>query len=171
MAFRTLLLLRHAKSSRDDATLDDFDRPLAPRGRKAAPVMAHEIARRGWQPDAVLVSAAKRTRQTWDLVAPKLGRTMPAVFERAIYEAPGARILDAIRTTADDVETLLVVGHNPGLEDLSVQLASNESNADALGRLKDKFPTAALARFTFDGDWRGLNVARLEAFIRPGDVT
>ncbi|MBE0695045.1 MAG: histidine phosphatase family protein, partial [Aquamicrobium sp.] len=82
---RTLLLLRHAKSSWDDPALDDFDRPLARRGREAAPRMGREMARRGWLPDLALVSSSLRTRQTWALVAPELPRDIPASFDDTIY--------------------------------------------------------------------------------------
>lgn len=172
MTAKTLLLLRHAKSDWDDTTLDDFDRPLAGRGRLAAPVMGRELARRGWVPDAALASSAVRTRQTWELMAAQLPRAVPVNYDRTIYEAPAGRILDAVRKTPDAVTTLLVIGHNPGLEDLSVLLACAHSNQEMLARLTGKFPTAGLARFAFDGSWARLDGggARLEGFIRPKDL-
>ncbi len=173
MTAKTLLLLRHAKSDWDDTTLDDFDRPLAERGRLAAPAMGREIARRGWVPDAALASSAVRTRQTWELVAAELRRAVPVNYDRAIYEAPAGRILDALRKTPDAVTTLLVVGHNPGLEVLSELLAAPDSDHDALARLTGKFPTAGLARFAFNGSWARLDSggARLEGFVKPKDLT
>lgn len=170
MAARTLLLLRHAKSSWDDPASEDIDRPLAKRGRDAAPRMGREMARRGWIPDTALVSSALRTRQTWELVASELPAAVPTVFDGTIYEAPGDRILDAIRKSLDEAKTLLVIGHNPGFEQLALRLASPTSDSDALVRLRQKFPTAALAIFTFDGEWRGLTAARLEAFVTPKDL-
>ncbi len=172
MTGRSLLLLRHAKSSWDDPSLDDFDRPLAKRGREAAPRIAREMARRGWQPDHALVSPALRTRQTWELVAEILPGGISHDFVPAIYEAPAARILEAIRAAPEDATCLLVVGHNPGLETLSTLIASRESDADALGRLSRKFPTAALARFSLGGAWRGLGpgTAVLEAFFTPKEL-
>ncbi|MVA96988.1 histidine phosphatase family protein [Nitratireductor sp. CAU 1489] len=168
---RELLLLRHAKSSWDDATLDDADRPLAARGRKAAPVMARAIARRGWIPDLALVSPALRTRQTWALVAAGLPRSVETRFESDIYEADPQAILAAIRTVPPATGRLLVVGHNPGLERLAENLAGPGSDADALARLRTKFPTGALARFEVTRHWSGLapGTTRLAAFLKPKD--
>lgn len=168
---KTLLLLRHAKSSRDDAALSDFDRPLAGRGREAAPRMGHEMARRGWLPDIALVSSSVRTRQTWALVAPELPRDIPVSFDETIYEAPAARILAAIGAVPDGVATLLVVGHNPGFETLAALLAGPGSRPEALERMGTKFPTAALARLSFDGDWADLGSGRaaLADFLTPRD--
>jgi phosphohistidine phosphatase len=173
MTGRRLILLRHAKSSWDDPSCDDFDRPLAERGRKAAPRMAAEMARRGLAPDLAIVSPALRTRQTWDLVAPALPRLPNVTFVPAIYEAEAETILDVVRGVPDWSETLLVIGHNPGLEALALDLASPDSDADALARLAEKFPTGALALFTVKADWSELAArsARLDAFIRPRDFT
>ena len=166
---KKLLLLRHAKSSWDDESLADFDRPLAPRGREAAPRMGRELARRGWLPEAVLVSPAMRTRQTWKLVAAELG-TKPAVkFPTSLYEASAEALLEEIRLTPDGTEVLMLVGHNPGLEDLAKALAGEDSDSDALKRMGEKFPTAGLARFKVDGPWAELDAgaARLSHFLRP----
>lgn len=176
---RTLLLLRHAKSSWDDPALDDFDRPLAKRGREAAPRMGRAMARRGWLPDLALVSSSLRTRQTWALVAPELPRDIPASFDDTIYEAPAGRILDAIRAVPDDVATLLVVGHNPGFETLTAMLAGKGGDADALERMGEKFPTAALARLSFEESWADLGPgpafsegkAALTHFLTPRTLT
>src|SRR5690606_9257903 len=89
----------------------------------------------------------------------------PASFDPDIYEAPAERILAAIRRTDDKVATLLVVGHNPGLQELSTRMASHDSDDQALARLTTKFPTAAVAQFSFEGRWRDLKGARLEAFV------
>lgn len=170
---RQLLLLRHAKSSWGDLALDDFDRPLAQRGLDAAPSMGREIARRGWIPQKALVSAALRTRDTWRLVSGEWDATRSEVeFSRAIYEASADDILAEIRKTAKPVSTLLVVGHNPGMEELARRLASGRSDAGVLDRLRAKFPTGALARFEFEGDWNSLKTgtARLTHFVRPRDT-
>lgn len=170
---RTLLLLRHAKSGWDDPCLADFDRPLAPRGESAAMRMGRELADRGWLPDLALVSPAARTRQTWTLASAELPRKPPAEFPEALYEASADRILDLIRKASDTANTLLVLGHNPGLEDLARRLARTEPGAEALLRLHAKFPTGALARFAFEGGWRALQTGsgRLTDFIRPKDLT
>lgn len=168
---KTLLLLRHAKSSWDDPALADFDRPLASRGREAAPRMARAMEERGWLPDRALVSSSLRTRQTWELVARGLPGEIPALFEDAIYEAPPERILAAARATPGTVATLLVIGHNPGLETLAALLAGPGSRPEALERMGRKFPTAALSRLSFDGDWADLGPGRaaLADFLTPRD--
>lgn len=169
---KTLLLLRHAKSSWDDAGLADFDRPLAPRGLKAAPRMGRELAWRGWLPDAALVSPALRTRQTWELVAAELPDPPAAEFAKAIYDASADRLLAEIRKTPETADNLLVIGHNPGLEDFAGQLAADSSDAAALARLREKFPTSALARFVFDGGWDQLDTgaARLTHLLRSREL-
>jgi len=168
---KQLLLLRHAKSSWDDPDLDDFDRPLAQRGLKAAQLIGRELAARDWLPDQVLVSSALRTRDTWRLVAAELPAHPRVVFAEALYEASAADILSQIRLVEPSSGYLAVVGHNPGLEDLAKQLAGPGSETKARRRLEEKFPTAALARFVFDGDWSGLSSGRLTHCLRPKDLS
>ena len=170
---RQLLLLRHAKSSWDDPALADFERPLALRGRQAAPLIGREMARRGWLPDLALVSAAVRSQQTWELVCGQWSAGTPAAaFTEAIYEAAPRDILGEIRQVSADVRCLLVVGHNPGLELLARDLAGPGTNPAVLARLKAKFPPAALARFEIATGWPELcaGSARLMDFIRPRDL-
>lgn len=169
-----LLLLRHAKSSWDDPSLDDFDRPLAPRGRKAAKLMGQVIAEHGWRPGFVLVSAALRARQTWQRVAAELGSERPDTnHDEALYMASADQLLDAIRATEPQTQRLMVIGHNPGMETLALGLAAPASDAGALNRMRKKFPTAALASFTFGGSWKtlGFGTARLTHFLRPKDYS
>ncbi|WP_202323114.1 SixA phosphatase family protein [Mesorhizobium sp. 113-3-9] len=167
---RQLLLLRHAKSSWDDPDLDDFDRPLAERGLKAAKLMGRELAARDWLPDQVLVSSALRTRDTWRLVAAELPAHPRVAFAQPLYEASAADILDQIHKADRSSGCLMVVGHNPGLESLAKQLAGPGSEAKAHKRFEEKFPTAALARFVFDGEWSALVSARLTHCLRPKDL-
>jgi len=170
---KELLLLRHAKSSWDDASLDDFNRPLARRGQKAAPHIGQEMAAKSWVPDRVLVSSAMRTRETWSLVSRELGAdAVQARTRKMLYMAPAERILAIIRDVQPETLRLLIVGHNPGLEDLARRLAGPGSDKTALTRLVSKFPTAALARFEFDGPWSALDFsqARLTHFLRPKDI-
>ena len=162
---RELLLLRHAKSSWDDPGLADHDRPLSSRGVRAATTMGREIARRGWVPDAALVSTALRTRETLALAGREWPREVAATFDPSIYEAAPQAILAAIRRTPDRVARLLVVGHNPGLERLAAALAGPGSGEDALARLREKFPTAALARFEFPSGWAELKPGAAEPVI------
>jgi phosphohistidine phosphatase len=167
---RQLLLLRHAKSSWDNPALDDFNRPLTSRGCKAAKRMGRELAARGWVPQRALVSPAARTRATWELVAAELPGPASADFSDTLYEASAESILSVIRRTLEAAKTLLVLGHNPGLENLARGLAGENSEARALQRLREKFPTAALARFEFGGKWAELASARLTHFLRPKDL-
>ncbi|MFA6157343.1 histidine phosphatase family protein [Mesorhizobium sp.] len=171
MATKQLLLLRHAKSSWDGADLDDFDRPLAERGLMAAKLMGRELAARGWLPDQALVSPALRTRDTWRLVAAELPRQPRVSFAEALYDASSTHVLNQIREADPSSACLVVVGHNPGLEDLARGLASSTSEAKAHKRLEEKFPTAALARFVFDGEWQALSSARLTHCLRPKDLS
>ncbi|WP_394891085.1 SixA phosphatase family protein [Mesorhizobium sp. AaZ16] len=167
-----LLLLRHGKSSWDDPALADFDRPLAPRGRKAAERMGRELAARNWLPQLALVSPAVRTRDTWELVAAALSGSVSADFPYSLYDATAEDVLSEVQRTPNAVKMLLILGHNPGLEDLARQLAGDNSEKKALQQLREKFPTAALARFDFDGKWPelGFGRARLTHCLRPKDL-
>lgn len=170
---RTVLLLRHAKSRWDDATLDDFDRALAPRGRQAAPRMARHLRQAGLKPDLVLCSAAVRAVETWRLVAEAIGRKAVVKELRGLYLAPPSRILSAIQHAPPSAGTVLVVGHNPGLEHLAERLAGPDSRPKPLERMRAKFPTAAVAVFRFDTDrWTDVRPGdgRLDAFVRPKDL-
>jgi phosphohistidine phosphatase len=172
---RSLLLLRHAKSSWDDPALDDFDRPLAERGLRDAPVMGAEIARRGWKPDFVLVSTALRAQQTWILASAAFGDSPEPTetrFEQELYMAEARAILDLLRTAPEIARCILVIGHNPGMENFALSLCSPESRQKPLERMIRKFPTAALARFTLEQPWSELQTgtARLTHFLRVKDL-
>jgi len=169
---KQLLLLRHAKSSWDDPALADFDRPLAPRGLKAAPMMGRELARRDWLPDLALVSPALRTRETWRLVSAELPARVPVEFAEGLFDATAGDILAEVQQAIASAGCLLVLGHNPGLEDLARRLAGPRSDAGARRKLEEKFPTGALARFVVDDGWADLafGTARLMHCIRPKDL-
>jgi phosphohistidine phosphatase len=169
---KQLLLLRHAKSSWDDPALADFDRPLAPRGLKAAPRMGRELAKRDWLPNLALVSPALRTRETWRLVSAELPARVPVEFAEGLFEATDGDILAEVQQAMASAGCVLVLGHNPGLEDLARRLAGPRSDAGALRKLDEKFPTGALARFVVDDDWADLafGTARLTHCIRPKDL-
>ncbi|MDX8531450.1 histidine phosphatase family protein [Mesorhizobium sp. VK25A] len=170
MPLKQLLILRHAKSSWDDPALADFDRPLAPRGLKTAPLMGRELARRGWLPDLALVSPALRTRDTWRLVTAELPQRVPAQFAEELYEAAPAAILARLRQVK--ARRVLVIGHNPGLQHFALRLAGAGSDEGVFKKIEAKFPTAALARFTLDEDWVDLDFrgARLTHCVRPKDL-
>lgn len=169
---KQLLLLRHAKSSWDNPALADFDRPLAQRGRKDAQRMSREIADRDWLPQRALVSPAMRTRETWEIVSAEWPRTPEVSFQETMYEASAEQLLAEAQRTPERVETLLMLGHNPDLEDLARGLAGDDSESRAWELLSEKFPTAALARFEFDGRWEELRLgsARLTDCLRPKDL-
>ncbi|MBZ9884311.1 histidine phosphatase family protein [Mesorhizobium sp. CA10] len=171
MPLRQLLILRHAKSSRDDPKLEDFDRPLAARGLKTAPLMGRELAQRGWLPDLALVSPALRTRDTWRLVAAELPKNVPAQFADELYEAAAGAILARVRQAK--AASLIVIGHNPGLQHFVLRLAGPGTDGSVFKKIEAKFPTAALVRFTLDKDWADLDFrgARLTHFVRPKDLT
>jgi phosphohistidine phosphatase len=169
---RTLMLMRHAKSSWDQPELDDIDRPLAPRGQETAPLIARCIKESKWQPDLVLCSPAARVRETWQLMTPVLGRPIDCKTLRTIYLGAPSRLLEALRRAANEVETLMLIGHNPGLGRLAAGLCGAGPKKQ-LERMRSKFPTAALAVIEFDvarWDQVAPGAGRLRAFVRPKDV-
>jgi len=162
------MLLRHAKSDWP-AGLEDHERPLAKRGQRDAPRMGKEMAARGLVPALVLVSTAMRTRQTWDLVRPSFGAVAER-REKAIYEAQPEAILKVIRVMPADVPSLLVIGHNPGLELTASFLAGEGPEHRALSV---KFPTCALAVIDFEvGSWQeiGQGQGTLALFLTPAGL-
>jgi len=168
---KTLLLLRHAKSSWDNPGGRDFDRPLAPRGRRTAPLIGGHLRDRQLLPDLVLCSTARRARETYDLVVPAVGGST-IQFEQALYLATPATLLRLVQATPATVERLLVVGHNPGLQQFAGLLAGSGDGA-ARERLQAKFPTAALAIITFPGaGWAEIapGAGQLESFVVPRDL-
>lgn len=170
---RRLLLLRHAKSSWDDPGLEDFDRPLAARGERAAPAMAAYLEMKGLRPDLVLCSPAARARQTWALVAQSLGDGVEVKELQSIYLGAPSRLLEAIRRAPDSAACVMLVGHNPGMEHLAMALSGPSSKPKALAKLHAKFPTAALAKIEFDAaTWRDIahGTGRLKRLVWPKDL-
>ena len=169
---KTLYLLRHAKSSWDDPTLADHDRPLAPRGRKAAPRMAVWLRTQARRPDLVICSTAARARETWELVARELQPAPEVDVRRSVYDAGPQQLIAIARGTPAHVETLMLVGHNPAMEEAAALLA-RDGDARALATMQGKYPTAAVAELTFDVDsWQGVgqNTGHLARFVRPKDL-
>lgn len=171
----TLLLLRHAKSDWNSTALDDHDRPLNPRGTKAAPIMGRHLAREGLKPDLILCSDAVRTQATLALVLPELGPPPPhVVFEEALYLARPDTILDVIRSNVEEAtKSVMVIGHNPGLHALALTLIG-DGNKKGLRQLAMKFPTAALAVISFDtAHWPeiGPTLGNLASFVTPREVS
>lgn len=163
----TVSLFRHAKSSWADPALEDFDRPLASRGLKAAPAMGAFMARKV-RPDLVLCSPARRTRETLDLVAGLIGdpRTL---FPADLYLHSPETLLACIQAIEGPVRHVMVVGHNPGLHTLALALTRSRHSADAKA-LSAKFPTAGLAVITLPAEsWRDIRAGtgRLILFMTP----
>jgi phosphohistidine phosphatase len=173
-ADRRLVLLRHAKSAWPD--MPDHERPLAWRGQRDAPVMGRWLRAVGLVPDLVLCSTARRARETWQLAQSGLGAVPPVRFDDRVYEASPAALLDLIRRESGAAETLLVVGHDPGVPGLALTLAGAGPDAypggGMLDRMRAKFPTATIAVFGCTGNWDGLGPgsARLACFIIPRDL-
>lgn len=162
---KTLLVLRHAKSSWDDRTLDDHERPLNTRGQRDAPRMGELMREHGLVPDMILSSDALRASQTAQAAAAAAHYAGEILLERRLYAASPADIVAVLRTSgATEAATVMIVGHNPGLEELVAQLT----------RERQDLPTAALAQITLPVDrWRDLDVSTrgsLIALWRPKEV-
>ena len=141
---KTLLLLRHAKSSWDDPSLADHDRPLKPRGIKAAQRMGRLLLEHGLQPEAVLCSTAVRTRETLRLVLEESGLHPPVGYSERLFHCPPSEFALTLQQVDSGVKTVLLVGHNPGLEEFLSQLTGH----------RETLPTAALVRVELDlSDW------------------
>lgn len=160
---RQLILLRHAKAAVDSDTGEDFDRPLAARGREDAPVVAQALKDAGADPQLALVSAAKRTRETWALVSGVL-TGVEVRFVEELYLATAETLLRAVEDSG--VQRLIVVGHNPGLQELAIRLARRNTPLDAAVRAK--YPTCAAALYTRKDD---LGALKLQEFITPKTIS
>jgi len=167
---RTVFLVRHAKSSWSDATLADIDRPLAPRGERAAKKIGAYVRRKKIRPSLVLCSPSVRTRQTLEAIKPSLGKRCTVEFVPALYAASKAELLRQLRALPDSVESVMLVAHNPGLQDLALALASRGAD---LPKLEAKLPTAALATLVSHCDrWTALKPgdAELADYVVPADL-
>jgi phosphohistidine phosphatase len=170
LEMKRLYLLRHAKSSWDDPTLADEDRPLAPRGRRAAKVMAKHLRGEGVAPELVLCSPSRRTRQTLKRIAPGLGKSADVQIEPELYSASSAALLEVLHEVPEEVESVMLIGHNPGIQDLALSLAGAGSE---ITRVRRKFPTAALATLELAGSWHELapGSAELMSFVKPKELS
>jgi len=166
---KRLYLLRHAKSSWKDTSLADYDRPLAGRGRRAAKAIAGHLREQGIEPELVLCSTARRARETLERIEP--ARATSAVrLEDDLYAASAGALLERLRSVPDTVESVMLIGHNPGLQQLALDLARP---SPTVRELATKYPTAALATLTFPvSSWRELDrdTAELVALVRPREL-
>jgi phosphohistidine phosphatase len=162
---KRLLLLRHAKSSWDEAGLADRDRPLAPRGRRAVELIARHLRDEKISPALVLCSPARRTRETLEGVEP--GGDVK--IEDELYGASEADLLERLRDVPEATESVMLIGHNPAIQELALSLAGGGERRSDVER---KFPTGALATLTVPDSWRELapGSAELVEFVRPKDL-
>ncbi|HZH12259.1 MAG TPA: histidine phosphatase family protein [Microvirga sp.] len=162
-----LLLLRHAKAAWPAGVLD-VDRPLAKRGQEASVLMGNYMRSECLAPDLALVSSARRTQETWEIIRPIIGDSESRNDGR-IYEAPVARLLAVLQEVEPQARTVLMIGHNPGFEDLA-SLLIGEGDMDGILRLGRKYPTAGLAVIDFSVEsWSEVKrkSGRLERFVTP----
>jgi phosphohistidine phosphatase len=167
---RRLILLRHAKSDWPD--VPDRERPLAKRGRRDAPRIGRWLRDHGYLPDVVVCSNARRTRQTWELVAPELGGSPSVTFEPRAYAASAQALLYLAQELPGKYRSALLIGHNPGLAELANSLAEPSAGSGKLSSAGLRFPTAAAAILEFDGPWPALSLGqtRLVDYIAPADL-
>lgn len=160
---KVLYLFRHAKSSWDDPYLDDFARPLSKRGQKSAPLMGQVMKERGVRPEVILCSPARRTEQTAALALKSARIKADPVFDSRVYLASAATLLNILAELDDDLNSVLLIGHNPGMSDL----------LELLTGVTDQFPTAALAAISLNTErWPELKqrCGRLEWILRPKEL-
>ena len=164
-------MLRHAKSSWDDPELPDRLRPLAPRGVRAVGAVARRLRTTAVAPDLVLCSPARRALQTWEGVAPGVPRGASVEVDEAIYHADGDELLARLRRVPTQIESVLLVGHNPGLQDLAVDLVGS-GDAQLRERLVTKLPTGALVTLDVPGDWHDMarGAATLVDYVVPREL-
>ena len=156
---KTLTLLRHAKSGWDDPGLRDFDRGLNAKGKRAAALVGAYLRSGGATFDHVVASPAVRVMETLEQVETGYGRTLAPTWDRRIYLASAVTLLDVMHEAPADAAHILLVGHNPGLEDLALWLVPNSDDPPRVA-LEEKYPTATLAEITFEGDWAVLGTRR-----------
>jgi phosphohistidine phosphatase len=167
---KTVILLRHGKSSWSDLTVADIDRPLAPRGERAARKLAKYIRRKRIRPALVLCSPALRTRQTLEAVEASLGKRCVVEVVPQLYAASGHELLERLQALPEPVSSVMLIGHNPGLQNLALVLASQGAH---LAPLEEKFPTGALAMLVVhSASWSALGPgeAELVDYVVPSQL-
>ncbi|MFO1119363.1 MAG: histidine phosphatase family protein [Rhodospirillales bacterium] len=169
---KTLYLLRHAKSSWKDDTLDDFDRPLNKRGRTAATAMGAFLAEQNIAPSQVLCSSAKRTRETLERIQEQLATAVPVRFEKGLYMAEAPALLRRLRRLNDSLASVMLITHSPGIAHLALLLTDARSEPQR-SKLNAKFSTGSLAVIDADvARWADLvpQSGYLRSFTRPRDL-
>lgn len=169
---KTLILLRHAKSSWDDPVSRDFDRPLNKRGRKAARTVGREMRAQGLTFDRVIASPARRVIETLADVADGYGGPIEPVYDKRVYLATAEALLDLLHEVGDGTERLLLVGHNPGLETLAMLLTRDDGHG-LRSEIEIKYPTGTVAEIALPVEhWSevGKGQGTVARFIRPRDL-
>jgi phosphohistidine phosphatase len=168
---RRLLLLRHAKSSWDDVGLADHDRPLAPRGHQAVEKLREHLGADGTVPDLVLCSTARRAVETWQGIAPAFPADTPVEVSAELYGATAGELCERLRRAPAAARCVLVIAHNPGLEDLALDLIAS-GDLDLRQQLATKFPTGALATLLVPTAWPelGWGTAELSTYVVPAEL-
>ena len=173
---KRLLLLRHAKAVPVESGTDDHERALLKRGREDAPKLGRYIEQKGYAPEFIASSTAKRTVETVELVTDAFSGTRRIDYLEALYLAEPEVILSIVRLAPDKMNSVMVVGHNPGLEQLATLLAREpvkRKERDRVDQIEEKFPTCALAVLDFDvARWRDIAPGQgaLKDFVRPRDL-
>jgi phosphohistidine phosphatase len=169
---KCIVIVRHAKSSWDDPSLADHDRPLAPRGRKAVLRLRDHLERLGLRPDVVLCSSSRRTCETLDGIRPAFGRQADIQIDRELYAADAEQLLDRLHRLDEQVTCVVLIGHNPGVADLT-ELLVGHGDPTAREQATDKFPTAAVAMLSVTGEWSRLQPgsATLDGYWQPRPST
>lgn len=170
---KRLYLLRHVKSSWDDPSLPDFDRPLSKRGRRAGTAMGRHMADNGLLPSVVLSSTARRARDTWRQVSAEWNEPPKPRFDDRLYMADPGTMLDLLAELPDDADRVMMIGHNPGMAALALELAATTRTA-TLARMRTKYPTGGLAIFDLAIErWPAIapHCGKLIDFVTPRDVT
>jgi phosphohistidine phosphatase len=167
---KRLFLMRHAKSDwAAGSDVADFERPLSRRGHRAAPVMGRYMRRHKLIPALTLCSTARRAIETWEGLAPQLKTSAPMMSSKQLYLAAPGEILKQIQGLTDDMESAMIIGHNPGLHSLALRL-TGRGDAESRHRLATKYPTGALVILDFPvAHWRDLAAGEgeLSRFVAP----
>lgn len=170
---KIISLLRHAKSDWQDPAMRDFDRPLNDKGEKVARTMGQWAASQKIKFDHIIASPALRVEQTLKHFADGYGNRIHVEWERKIYLASSVTILDVIRDASDEHDHILVVGHNPGLEDVIFDMVRDDGSSPLRDEVEKKYPTGAYAQLHMDIEkWSDISnhIAKLEIFVPPRDL-
>jgi phosphohistidine phosphatase len=169
---KRLITFRHAKSGWDQPAIRDFDRALNDKGRRAAATMGRHLRQLGLRFESVIASPAVRVAETLDAMFDGYGRRITPSWDRRAYLATASTLLEIVQEAPDTIEALMLVGHNPGLEEL-VLLLTDDTDVGARDSIGEKYPTASVAEIRFEVDrWEDIRAGdgHLVRFIRPRDI-